>query len=221
LPSSYIKRTTGQGTASHLLSYCVWNVASIFHASRSNFISRKRKKSQSSVGNTYMHYDEGIHTLVEYSTQLNSWKVLPTTSRWDSNVLQEIFSCCLGKKNPANIVVSKETRCVRDVITDNTHIVPENYKELSLSLHSEGRYIIFLNSVCMNDVPKVLKSNSVSRSRTQAVLYSFWKRVIRSGACLTFSCLQLTATEFRPDTFGTSIIHTKFKKILFYWFFPT
>ena len=88
-------------------------------------------------------------------------------------MLQEIFSCCLGKKNPANIVVSKETRCVRDVITDNTHIVPENYKELSLSLHSEGRYIIFLNSVCMNDVPKVLKSNSVSRSRTQAVLYSF------------------------------------------------
>ena len=71
-----------------------------------------------------------------------------------------------GGKNLANIMVPKETRCVHDVITDNTHIVPENYKELALPLHSEGRYISFLNSVRMNDVPKVLKSNSVS-SRTQ------------------------------------------------------
>jgi len=161
-----------------------------------------------------MQYDEGIHTLVEYSTQLKSWKVFPTTFRWDSKVLQECFSCCLGEKNPANIMVSKETRCVHDVITDNTHIVPESCKELTLPLHSEGRYISFLNSVYMNDVPKVLKSNSVS-SRTQAVLYSFWKRVIRSGACLNFSCLQLTATAFRSNNFGTSIIHTKFRRFCF------
>jgi hypothetical protein len=89
---------------------------------------------------------------------------------------------------------------VHDVITDNTHIVPENYMQLTLSLHSERRYISFLNSVYMNDVPKVLKSNSVS-SRTQASSYSFWKHVIRSGACLTFSCLELTAAAFRSDTF--------------------
>ena len=49
-------------------------------------------------------------------------------------------------------MVSKETRCVHDVITDNTHTVPENYMQLTLPLHSERRYIIFLNSVYMNDV---------------------------------------------------------------------
>jgi hypothetical protein len=36
------KKKTGQGTAAPLLSHSVWKVASIFHASRSNFISRKR-----------------------------------------------------------------------------------------------------------------------------------------------------------------------------------
>jgi len=42
-----------------------------------------------------------------------------------------------GEKIPANIMVSKETLCVHDVITDNTHIVPENYVQVTLPLYSE------------------------------------------------------------------------------------
>lgn len=120
-----------------------------------------------------------------------------------------------GEKKSANIMVSKYTRCVHDVITDNTHIVPENYMQLTLPLHSGRRYISFLNSVCMYDVPNLLKSNSLS-SRTQAGSYSFWKRFIRTSVCLTFSSLQLTATAFHSKNFRTSVTYTNFKKILFY-----
>jgi hypothetical protein len=76
-----------------------------------------------------------------------------------------------GEKNPNNIMVSKETLFEHDVITGNTHIVPENYMQLTLSLHSERCYISFLNSVYKKDVPKVrvLMSKSVL-SRTQAGL---------------------------------------------------